>query len=83
VAENNCPYAANHLLMLLGRDDQIPRDSAVREYQGMSPKATQKEVERAAAQRHGHWGRFTHLACKFEHVFVKRNSMDIGDGKKK
>jgi len=44
-------YAANHLLMLLGHYDQIPCDSEVREYLGLSPKTDQKEVERAAAKR--------------------------------
>ena len=39
-------YAANHLLMLLGHYDQIPCDSEVRSYLGISPKAPQKEVER-------------------------------------
>ena len=58
-------YAANHLLMLLGHYDQIPCDSEVRAYLGISAKASQKEVERVAAKRFGHWGRFTYLAYKF------------------
>ena len=36
-------YAANHLLMLLGHYDQIPCDSEVRAYLGISPKTPQKE----------------------------------------
>jgi N-glycosylase/DNA lyase len=76
-------YAANHLLMLLGHYDQIPCDSVVREYLGMSPKASQKEVEQAVAKRYGHWGRFAFLAHKFERVFTKRNYVDIVAGKKR
>lgn len=76
-------YAANHLLMLLGHYDQIPCDSVVREYLGMSPKAGQQEVERAAAKRYGHWGRFAFLAFKFERVFRRLNYVDIVDGKKR
>jgi len=49
---------------------------------GMSPKAAQKEVERAAVKRYGHWGRFTFLAFKFERVFRRLNYVDIVDGKK-
>ena len=75
-------YAANHLLMLLGHYDQIPCDSVVREYLGMSPKASQKEVEQAVAKRYGRWGRFAFLAHKFERVFKKLNYVDIVDGKK-
>ena len=69
-------YAANHLLMLLGHYDQIPCDSEVRAYLGISAKASQKEVERVAAKRYGHWGRFTYLAYKFERVFAKENYVD-------
>jgi N-glycosylase/DNA lyase len=69
-------YAANHLLMLLGHYDQIPCDSEVRAYLGISVKASQKEVERVAAKRYGHWGRFTYLAYKFERVFAKENYVD-------
>jgi hypothetical protein len=68
--------------MLLGHYDHIPCDSVVREYLGMSSKAAQKEVERAAVKRYGHWGRFTFLAFKFERVFLKRNYVDIVNGKK-
>ena len=38
---------------------------------GVSPKAAQKEVERATAKRYGHWGRYACLAYKFERVFVR------------
>ena len=76
-------YAANHILMLLGHYDQIPCDSVVREYLGMSPKASQKEVEQAMVKRYGHWGRFAFLAHKFERVFTKRNYVDIVDGKRR
>jgi 3-methyladenine DNA glycosylase/8-oxoguanine DNA glycosylase len=69
-------YAANHLLMLLGHYDQIPCDSEVRAYVGLSAKASQKEVERVAAKRYGHWGRFAYLAYKFERVFAKENYVD-------
>ncbi len=75
-------YGANHLLMLLGHYGEIPCDSEVREYLGLSPKAGQKEVERAAAKRYGHWGRYCYLAYKFERVFRKRNYVDIVDGKR-
>ena len=68
--------------MLLGHYGQIPCDSEVREYLGVSPKAAQKEVERAAAKRYGHWGRFAYLAYKFERVFRRLNYVDIVDGKK-
>ena len=76
-------YAANHLLMLLGHYDQIPCDSEVREYLGLPPKADQKKVERAAARRYGHWGRFAFLAYKFERVFKRLNYVDVVDGKKR
>ena len=76
-------YAANHLLMLLGHYGEIPCDSEVREYLGVSPKAVQKEVERAAANRYGHWERYAYLAYKFERVFVKRNYVDMVDGKRR
>jgi 3-methyladenine DNA glycosylase/8-oxoguanine DNA glycosylase len=69
-------YATNHLLMLLGHYDQIPCDSEVRAYPGISAKASQKEVERVAARRYGHWGRFTYLAYKFERVFARENYVD-------
>ena len=69
-------YAANHMLMLLGHYDQIPCDSEVRAYLGISPKASQREVERVAAKRYGHWGRFAYLAYKFERVFAKENYVD-------
>ena len=75
-------YAANHLLMLLGHYDRIPCDSVVREYLGVLSKAAQKEVERAAAKRYGHWGRYCFLAYKFERVFRRRNygpSQKIGN----
>jgi hypothetical protein len=54
----------------------------VREYLGVSPRAAQKEVERAAAKRYGHWGKYCYLAYKFERVFGKRNYVDIVDGKR-
>jgi 3-methyladenine DNA glycosylase/8-oxoguanine DNA glycosylase len=69
-------YAANHLLMLLGHYDQVPCDSEVRAYLGLSPKIPQKEVERIMAKRYGHWGRFAYLAYKFERVFAKENYVD-------
>jgi 3-methyladenine DNA glycosylase/8-oxoguanine DNA glycosylase len=69
-------YAANHLLMLLGHYDQVPCDSEVRTYLGLSPKIPQKEVERIMAKRYGHWGRFAYLAYKFERVFSKENYVD-------
>ena len=64
-------YSANHLLMLLGHYDQIPCDSTVRTYLGISPSASAREVERRAAKRYGHWGRFTYLAYIFERVFAR------------
>ena len=76
-------YAANHLLMLLGHYGEIPCDSEVREYLGVSPKAAQKEVERAAAKRYGHWGRYCYLAYKFERVFRRLNYVDFVDGKRR
>jgi 3-methyladenine DNA glycosylase/8-oxoguanine DNA glycosylase len=69
-------YAANHLLMLLGHYDQIPCDSEVRTYLGLSARTSQKDVERVAAKRYGHWGRFAYLAYKFERVFAKENYVD-------
>jgi N-glycosylase/DNA lyase len=73
-------YAANHLLMLLGHCSEIPCDSEVREYLGVSSKAAQKEVERVAAKRYGQWGRYCFLAYKFERVFRRLNHVDIVDG---
>ena len=69
-------YAANHLLMLLGHYDQIPCDSVVRAHLGISARVPQKEVERIAAKRYGHWGRFAYLAYKFERVFAEDNYVD-------
>ena len=69
-------YAANHLLMLLGHYDQVPCDSEVRSYLGLSPTIPQKEVERIMATRYGYWGRFAYLAYKFERVFAKENYVD-------
>jgi hypothetical protein len=44
-------YGANHLLMLLlGHYGEIPRDSEVRAYLGVSPKASRKEIEPAPAR---------------------------------
>ncbi len=48
-----------------------------------SKTADQKKVERTAARRYGHWGRFTYLAYKFERVFRRLNYVDIVSGKKK
>jgi 3-methyladenine DNA glycosylase/8-oxoguanine DNA glycosylase len=76
-------YGANHLLMLLGHYGNIPCDSEVRNYLEVSPKAAQKEVERAAAKRYGHWGRWCYLAYKFERVFVKKNYVDYVDGNRR
>ena len=76
-------YGANHLLMLLGHYGEIPCDSEVRDYLEISPRAAQKEVERLAAKRYGHWGRYAYLAYKFERVFVKRNYVDYEDGKRR
>jgi len=76
-------YGANHLLMLLGHYGEIPCDSEVRAYLGVSPKAAQKEVERATAKRYGHWGRYAYLAYKFERVFRRLNYVDMVDGKKR
>jgi 3-methyladenine DNA glycosylase/8-oxoguanine DNA glycosylase len=69
-------YAANHLFMLLSHYDQIPCDSEVRSYLGISPKKSQKEVERIVVKRYGQWGRFAFLAYKFERVFAKENYVD-------
>lgn len=76
-------YGANHLLVLLGHYGEIPCDSEVRAYLGVSPKAAQKEVERAAAKRYGKWGKYCFLAYKFERVFRRLNYVDIVDGKKR
>jgi hypothetical protein len=62
--------------MLLGHYDQVPCDSEVRAFLGLSPKISQKEVERIMAKRYGHWGRFAYLAYKFERVFAKENYVD-------
>jgi hypothetical protein len=50
---------------------------------GVSPKTAQTEVERAAAKRYGHWGRYAYLAYKFERVFVRRNYVDYKDGERR
>ncbi len=76
-------YAANRLMVLLGHYGGIPCDSEVRECLGVSPNAAQKEVERAAAKRYGHWGRFAFLAFKFERVFRRLNYVDIVDEKRR
>ena len=49
----------------------------------MSPKVEQREVEREAAKRYGHWGRFAFLAFKFERVFKRLNYVDVVDGKRR
>ncbi len=69
--------------MLLGHYGDIPCDSEVRAYLGVSPKAVTKKAERGAAKRYGHWGKYCFLAYKFERVFKRLNYVNRVDGKRR
>lgn len=60
------PYAANHLLMLLGHYDLIPCDSVAREFLGLPVRATAREVDKAMHTRYEPWGRYAALAYMLE-----------------
>ncbi|GMV92878.1 MAG: hypothetical protein AMXMBFR82_26560 [Candidatus Hydrogenedentota bacterium] len=68
------PYAANHLLMLLGHYDFIPCDSVAREFLGLPTGATAREVDKAMHTRYEPWGKYAALAYMLERVIV--DSMD-------
>ncbi len=60
------PYAANHLLMLLGHYDFIPCDSVAREFLGLPVGATAREVDKAMHTRYEPWGKYAALAYMLE-----------------
>lgn len=66
------PYAANHMLMLLGHYNFVPCDSDVREYFELSRDTNLRVVEEEAHRRYGDWGDHAFLAYKFERIFRKR-----------
>ena len=70
------PYAAHHIMMLLGNYEFIPCDSEVATYLGLPGQTRWHEVETAAVQKYGHWGRFLFLAYKLERVFSNTNYID-------
>ena len=73
----------NHLLMLLGHYDQIPCDSVVREYLGMSPKAGAEGGRAGGGEAVRALGAVSPSSpIKFERVFKRLNYVDIVDGKK-
>ena len=70
------PYAANHMLVLLGHYAFIPCDSEVCAYLGLPPRTPPLRVEQAAQDRYGAWGPYAFLAYKFEWVFCRENYVD-------
>ena len=70
------PYAAHHIMMLLGHYDCIPCDSEVAAYLGLRARTSVKKIERTATARYGRWGRFSFLAYKLERVLSNKNYVD-------
>ena len=70
------PYAAHHLLVLLGHYRFIPCDSEVRAYLGLPPGASARETQRVVEARYGDWGEHAFLAYKFERVLRRQNYVD-------
>ncbi len=64
------PYAANHMLMLLGHYDFIPCDSVARDFLGLPTTTPAREVDRAMHARYEPWGRYAALAYMLERVLV-------------
>ena len=67
------PYAANHMLMLLGRYDFVPVDSDVRSYLKIPSSWTQSKTERVVDSKYREWGKFKFLAYKIERILMNRN----------
>ena len=70
------PYAANHLLMLLGHYGHIPCDSEVCAYLKLPPGTPQARVEGAVSRRYRKWGRYAFLGYKFERVLARNDYID-------
>ena len=70
------PYAANHILMLVGHYGFIPCDSDVSGYLGLSPRLHRRQAERVIKRRFAKWRNHAFLAYKFERVFSNRNYID-------
>jgi len=62
------PYAANHILMILGHYEFIPADTTVASQLGLSPGTPTEVIERQAAERYADWGKYAFLAHRFEGV---------------
>jgi 3-methyladenine DNA glycosylase/8-oxoguanine DNA glycosylase len=67
------PYAANHMLMLLGRYDFVPVDSDVRSYLKIPSTWKQSKTEKVVDIKYREWGKFKFLAYKIERILMKRN----------
>jgi N-glycosylase/DNA lyase len=70
------PYAAAHVLMLLGHYSAVPCDSEVCAYLGLPSRTKPREVQQAIAKRYGAWGEHAFLAYKFERVLTHSNYVD-------
>ncbi len=70
------PYAANHILMLLGHYNFVPCDSDVRVYFKLPRDTDLKIVAKEAHRRYGKWGENAFLAYKFERIFQRENNID-------
>ena len=70
------PYAAHHILMLLGHYEYIPCDSEVCAYLKLPANTSSSRVESIASERYRQWNRFAFLAYKFERVLSRKNYID-------
>ena len=60
------PYAANHMLMMLGHYGFIPADSEAASRLGLPPGTPTAVIEREAVERYAGWGEYAFLAYRFE-----------------
>jgi N-glycosylase/DNA lyase len=60
------PYAANHILMMLGHYGYIPADSEAASRLGLPPGTPTAAIERQAVDRYADWGEYAFLAYRFE-----------------
>lgn len=66
------PYAASHIMMLLGHYEYVPCDSVVCAHVGLPPRTRPKKVEHEVAKRYKAWGKYQFLAYKCERVLERR-----------
>ena len=65
------PYAANHILVLLGHYHYVPCDSEVCAYLGLPVGTPQAKVEEIVSHRYREWGKFAFLAYRFERYVTR------------